>query len=98
MTSRYEGFPNALVEALSVGLPAIVFECHDGIKEIVQHGENGLLIPDKNVSRFITAMELLMNDQNQYQKLSRNARMIPQKFSFDKFYSEWDHLFQEIIT
>lgn len=95
MTSRYEGFPNALVEALSVGLPAIVLECHDGMKEIVQHGENGLLIAEGDQYGYIRAMELLMSDQALYQKISCNARMINQKFSFETFYSEWDHLLQE---
>ena len=95
MTSRYEGFPNALVEAMSVGLPAVVFECHDGMKELVQHGDNSLLIQEHDRAGYIRAMEQLMSDRDLYHTISRNARSVTQKFSFENFYSEWDHLFQE---
>lgn len=95
MTSRYEGFPNALVEALSVGLPAVVFECHDGMKELVQHGNNSLLIQENDRAGFIQAVEQLMSDPALYQRISLNARSVTRKFSFDNFYVEWDRLFQE---
>ncbi len=46
MTSRYEGFPNALVEAMSVGLPAVAFRCHNGLDEIIENGKNSFLISE----------------------------------------------------
>lgn len=95
MTSRYEGFPNALVEALSVGLPAVVFQCHDGMKELVQHGDNSLLIQEQDREGYVQAMEQLMSDRELYQKISQNARSVTQKFSFENFYSKWDILFRE---
>lgn len=95
MTSRYEGFPNALVEALSVGLPAVVFECHAGMKEIIRHGVNGLLIQDDDQSDYVNAMEQLVIDQVLYRNISEKAKTITQQFSFEKSYTEWDHLLQE---
>ena len=83
------------VEALSVGLPAIVFECHAGMKEIIQQGENGLLIQEGDRAGYIQAMEQLMFDQALYQKISSKARSVTQQFSFENFYSDWDRLIQE---
>ncbi len=49
LSSRYEGFPNALLEALSLGTPTVAFACPGGVREIVQEGVNGRLAPPEDV-------------------------------------------------
>ncbi|MEO7309803.1 MAG: glycosyltransferase [Chitinophagaceae bacterium] len=55
--SYFEGFPNSLLEAHSVGLPVIAFDCPGGTKEIVCSGENGFLVPDNDLHLYAAAIE-----------------------------------------
>jgi glycosyltransferase involved in cell wall biosynthesis len=59
-----EGFPNALVEGMSSGLPCISFDCDTGPRDIIHDGENGYLIPLKDIDIFSERLEILMNNEN----------------------------------
>lgn len=59
MTSDYEGYPLVLIEALSLGCPAISTDCPTGPREIIQHGKNGLLVPQGDVVEIVKAMDYL---------------------------------------
>lgn len=69
LSSLWEGLPCAIVEARILKLPVISYDT-GGIKDIIFHGQNGLLIPQKDVERLTHAMERIINDQNLYQSFS----------------------------
>ena len=52
LTSFQEGFPNALSEAMTVGLPSVSFHCHSGMDELVQDGVNGFLVEPEDADAF----------------------------------------------
>lgn len=56
MGSYYEGFPNVLLEAGSLGIPVIAFNAPGGIREIITDGENGLLVADNDLRAFAAAI------------------------------------------
>ncbi len=56
LSSRYEGFPNALVEALALGCPAVAFDCPGGINELIESGVNGEVVPLGNVEAMAEAL------------------------------------------
>ncbi len=83
-TSLYEGFPNALLEAMATPLPCISFNCDAGPADIIDEGKNGFLIPLKDVHAFTEKLSLLMQDEALRANFSTEALKIRQKNSLEK--------------
>lgn len=80
-TSSSEGFPNAIGEAMSAGLPVVAFDCVAGPSEMITDGKNGLLVPVFDFKRFQECLQLLMNDSELRKTLGNNARKSIMDFS-----------------
>lgn len=78
MTSRYEGMPNALIEAMACGLPCVCTDCDFGPAELIRDGESGLLVPVDDVAAIAAAMERIADDPALAGRLSRGALEIRQ--------------------
>jgi len=89
MASRHEGFPNALCEAMAAGKACIATECHEGIREIISDGENGLLVKANDVDSLTNAMIYLSDNPSLIFKLGSSAKSISEKYSKDKIISQW---------
>jgi glycosyltransferase involved in cell wall biosynthesis len=86
ITSKYEGQPQAVIEALSCGLPVIGTKVR-GIKDVVRHSHNGLLCSE-NPMEIAKAIGLLINDDELYARLRSNSAKSVQNFSFEKVMGE----------
>ncbi len=62
LTSRFEGFPNALAEALSYGIPCVCYNCETGPSELIRHGSNGYLVDLGDRHSFKLHLETLSKD------------------------------------
>lgn len=71
--SYREGFPNVVMQAGAMGLPSIVTDIN-GCNEIIVEGENGTIIPVKNVATLVDAMQKMIYDTSYYHHLRQNAR------------------------
>jgi glycosyltransferase involved in cell wall biosynthesis len=90
LPSRYEGFPNALLEAMAVGLPCISFDCESGPREILRHEVDGLLVPAQDVDAMARAMERLMSDPQLRAQFGKRSAEVLARFSPDRFFLQWD--------
>lgn len=82
-TSISEGFPNALLEAMSWGLGCISFDCKSGPSDLIKDSTNGFLIPLMNTDEFLNKLKLLQTDKNLLKTFSENAFLSSRKFSID---------------
>ncbi|MEI8321051.1 MAG: glycosyltransferase family 4 protein [Alphaproteobacteria bacterium] len=87
--SRYEGFPNALCEAMAVGLPVIASACSGNV-DVVQDGVNGLLFPIEDVTVLTEKMLTLIKDTKLRSALSKQAKKISTDFSEDRILKLWE--------
>ncbi|MGN0835634.1 MAG: glycosyltransferase [Candidatus Spyradosoma sp.] len=97
MTSVQEGFGMVLVEAASFGCVPVAFESYAAVRDIIDDGENGALVPAFDVDAYAETLARLMRDDALRERLARNAlAQIPSKFSPQKIGDMWDALFNEI--
>ncbi len=89
--SLYEGFPNALVEAMSVGLPVIASNCSGNI-DIVRDGIDGCLFPVGDVLKLAALMEELVCDSNTRKRLGEEAKTVTEYFHPDHIFHRWDEV------
>lgn len=92
-SSVSEGFPNALIEAMSAGLPCISFDCEAGPSDIIEDGENGFLVPVRDVDAFSKTMQNLMSDAQLRRKVGVNAQKVNQKYSLESISEEYFRFF-----
>lgn len=97
LSSRYEGFPNVLLEAMACGCPSIAFDCNTGPREIIDNGINGLLIPNNDIEKLKNKMHELMLDKVLRKKISLEAVKIKEKFSDNSITIDWLNVLQKSL-
>jgi glycosyltransferase involved in cell wall biosynthesis len=98
LSSRYEGFPNALGEAMAAGLPVAAFDCAFGPREMVRNEVDGLLVPDEDVGALAAALDRLMADPALRARLGNAAREASARFAPEKIIAQWDALTAGILA
>ena len=97
LPSNSEGMPNALIEAMALGLTCIATDCPiGGSAVIIQHEQNGLLIPMNDVKGLTNALEELLNDKIYARKLGAVACKVSEDFGATKVCREWEAFLCEI--
>ena len=97
MSSNYEGFPMVMIEAMACGLPAVSFDFKCGPKDIIRHGENGLLVKNDDIQGLAEAMMKLMGDEELRHRMSMEARKVTETYSEEVVMKQWVELFESLM-
>lgn len=98
LTSRFEGFPNTLLEAMAHGVPAVATECETGPADIVRHDVDGLLVPEGDQAALADSLARLMDDEQLRSRLGGRAIEVRERFSLENVATEWEKVFEEVSS
>lgn len=96
LSSRYEGMPNALLEAMSVGTACISTDCEAGPREIIRNYENGILIPVDDTEAMYQKMKELASDEDLRHHIEKNSKDILNTNSVDTIFSKYHQFMQDV--
>lgn len=93
MSSRWEGFPMVLLEAMSCGLAVTSFDCPNGPREIINDGINGFLVPAEDVNELSNSLRLLMTNIELRERLGIEAKKVREIYNWGNIGIKWKELF-----
>jgi GalNAc-alpha-(1->4)-GalNAc-alpha-(1->3)-diNAcBac-PP-undecaprenol alpha-1,4-N-acetyl-D-galactosaminyltransferase len=97
LSSSVEGFPNVLLEAMSLALPCVAFDCPSGPREILRGGEDGLLVPNGDAAALEAALLRLCTDPRLRGVLgARAAEGVRTRYALPTVLAQWDVLFDQV--
>lgn len=98
MSSRFEGLPMALLEAMACGVPCISFDCPYGPAEIITPEEDGILVKNGNTDELADAICRLIEDTDKRIRMGKQAQKNIQRYSREEVMKLWDELFNTLTT
>lgn len=97
LTSDYEGMPNALMEAMALGLPCISTDCRPGgAKTLITDGEDGLIVPVRDVNILAEKMAYLLNNPLVMEKIARQATLLNRTHCEEAIFDKWNQFLNNL--
>lgn len=91
-SSRTEGMPNALLEGMAAGLPCVGFAACEGVKDLISHEKNGLVVEEMSVDALAQSLDRLLSDAALRQRLGSAARASLGDFDRERCLDAWERL------
>lgn len=98
LSSDHEGMPNALMEAMALGLPCISTDCPcGGPRYLIQDGQNGVLVSIKDAEKMAEALKYLLSDAQYRDYIAKKAVEIQKRLAPDRIYEQWESFIHGIV-
>jgi GalNAc-alpha-(1->4)-GalNAc-alpha-(1->3)-diNAcBac-PP-undecaprenol alpha-1,4-N-acetyl-D-galactosaminyltransferase len=98
LTSRFEGFPLTLCEAMACGVPVIATDCLSGPREIIHNGIDGMLVVPENVDAIASGLDVLMSDPVKRQYFSHYAPKVLDRFGVERVMAMWSNAIKQVLN
>jgi glycosyltransferase involved in cell wall biosynthesis len=96
LTSRFEGFPNTVVEAMAHGLPVVSFDCTTGPRDIIRNNIDGVLVTPEDVAQLTTTLRDLMQNHVKREQLAKRAIEVKDRFTLMRVVQQWEDLMSDL--
>jgi len=98
LPSRYEGLPNALLEAMALGVCSIAFDCQTGPGEVITNNKNGILLSLKTREELVDSVIRLKRDTNLRKRLAlKGKQTIQEKFTYKEMIDNYIKLLNRVL-
>lgn len=91
-SSEYEGFSNVILEAMSCGVPVVAVDCPGGIREIIDHGQNGIIVRENDTKELSSAVMKIIKDPHLSQQLVNKAQEKIAGFSVKDMVKKYENI------
>lgn len=98
LSSRFEGLPMILIEAMTKGAPIVAVDCPTGPSEIVVDGVTGRLVPRNKIAALTKALLELMDDPAQRARMSEQALVHAEQYQIDRIVQSWRDMFDDLYA
>jgi glycosyltransferase involved in cell wall biosynthesis len=97
LSSRFEGLPMVLLEAMTAGLPAVAFDCPTGPAEVIEHGTSGLLVPPEDIDAMAAGICDLIERPAERKAMGAAALKASERYSMSSVAEMWEQLFADLV-
>jgi len=97
LSSRFEGFPLVLIEAMSKGMACVAFDCPTGPADIVDDHRNGLLVPARDVEGLTAALMEMVEDEDLRRRCGEAALVTAEDYTMASIGPKWDEMMQALL-
>ncbi|MBB2913291.1 glycosyltransferase involved in cell wall biosynthesis [Streptosporangium becharense] len=97
LSSRFEGLPMVMIEAMTQALPVVAFDCPTGPRDLITPGIDGLLVPPQDVDALAAAMIRLVEDRDLRDRMGAAAAVTARDYSPSVIMPVWERLFADLL-
>ncbi|MCK2216876.1 glycosyltransferase family 4 protein [Actinomadura sp. ATCC 31491] len=97
LSSRFEGLPMVMIEAMTHALPVVAFDCPTGPGDVLRDGVDGVLVPPRDVDALAAALDRVIGDRRLRVRMGREAAKTARAYAPELVMPLWEDLFAQLL-